>query len=274
MKGKKKRQLNMRITLLRFALVPLIVAIVGLGLGAYVLMTSSLENQTKQTLYVASNGLKNYYENLNNTQGYIMYDTKYVDSMLKEEVELTLFMNNVRYATSIKNDSGARIEGTNASDAVWNAVKAGNEYYSDGVKINNKDYYVYYLPLLDKDGNVFGMAFAGKTCDDVKATQNKLAIMIVIIAIVLLGIFIPVAIIMANMIVKPLKRVAENIDTMSTGILETDNNISANIAETNTLIGSSTSLQSNLKDIIGKTKDATEVITKCAGYQLKNHGYG
>lgn len=262
MKEKKKRQLNMRITLLRFALVPLIVAIASLGVGAYILITSGLESQTKQTLFVASNGLKNYYEKIYNEKGSIMYETTYVDSMKSQEVELTLFMNNVRYATSIKNDQGARIEGTNASDAVWNAVKAGNDYYSDGVKINNKDYYVYYLPLLDKDGNIFGMAFAGKTCDDVKATQNKLALMIAIIGIVLLGIFIPVAIIMANMIVKPLKRVADNIDTMSTGILETDNNISANIAETNTLIESSTSLQSNLKDIIGKTKDATEVITK------------
>ena len=146
---KKNKEISLKFMLIALALVPLIIAVVIVAMATSSVAIRNLKQSTKEQLIVAAKALREYYEYdiLNNNDlvdGFIRYDTNYIDSMKATGVDLTLFKGNIRFMTTIKDDSGKRIEGTPASDAVWSAVSKGNDYYSDNVKINGIDYHVYY----------------------------------------------------------------------------------------------------------------------------------
>ena len=246
---------NMKKMLILFSMIPLVVAIVALTIISSVVLGNKLEGQTKQSLLVAASDLKTYYECVLEDAGDIPYETAYVDHLAADGVELTLFKDNVRFATSIRDDSGKRIEGTNASDAVWADVSGGKDYYSDDVKINNKPYYVYYKPIYNADNSLWGMAFAGKTCDDVNSATRSIVILLVCISAAIVAVFVIACMILANKVATPISAVAEGIKSLSEGDINFSINTDSSITETKQLIDASKKLQGTLSSIIGKTKD-------------------
>ena len=79
------------------------------------------------------------------------------------DVEISLFYGNVRRASTIKDANGQRAIGTTADEHVSTVVlKNGLEYETTDVKVNNEHFYGFYIPVKDTDGNIIGMAFAGK----------------------------------------------------------------------------------------------------------------
>lgn len=255
---KKAKGFNLNNMLLLFSMVPLIVAIIVLSIISITSTTKNMEEQTKATLWTASNGLKQYYEDELHATGDVAYATAYVDSFQNEEVELTLFKDNVRFFTSIKDDKGARIEGTTASDTVYAAVKGGSDYFSDGVMINNKEYYVSYTPMYDADGNFWGMAFAGKTCADVDNAISKIVIQTVIYALIIIAVFVVLVMILAKKVANPLAGVADSVAKIASGDLGNSDEEDSSVAESKMLIESARKLQQSLSDIIGKTKSISD----------------
>lgn len=253
---KTKARFTLKKMLMLFAMVPLVAGMLLAVIVAARELTTNLEEQTKNTLATASNGLKNHYEKVLASNGEIAYDTSYVDSFKGQEVELTVFQGNMRYFTSILDDAGKRIEGTKASDGVISAcLTGGNDYYSDDVKINGKPYYVYYMPLKNPDGSTYGMAFAGKTCDNVNSAIRKIIILLCCCAVGLIVLFVIVALILAQKVSQPIAEIAGNIENISEGDLSQSITAVSSIAETTMLIDSATKLQQALSDIIGKTKN-------------------
>ena len=287
----KKKGLSVFNMLLLFALVPLVISIVVLTLLSYNKMVKNLESETKTSLQVASNGLKEYYENMlkeysqdsdPDMQYYydaadglisgaddedaimklvedaapIPYDEShaYVDSFPEYGIELTLFVQNTRFMTSIKDSNNKRIEGTAASDAVWAAVSAGKEYYSNDVTINNKGYYVVYLPIYSPDGELFGMAFAGTTREAVSAAKISILITSIMAAAILLVLSVVLVVVFANMFAKPLSVVAGNVEKIGFGDLGSKQKASSNVRETLQLIESQEKLQNELADVISKSR--------------------
>lgn len=252
----KKARFTLNKMLMLFAMIPLVVGMVLAVIIAAREITTNLENQTKNTLATAANGLKNHYEKVLASNGEIAYDTSYVDSFKAQEVELTIFQADTRYFTSILDAAGKRIEGTKASDGVISAcLKGGSDYYSDDVKINGKPYYVYYMPLKNADGSTYGMAFAGKTCDNVNAAIRKVILLLCICAVALIAVFVVLALVLAKKVSKPIEEVANNIALISEGDLSQEITAQSPISETAMLIESATKLQKALSDIIGKTKN-------------------
>lgn len=130
--------------LIMLALVPLILAVVIIAIASSRVIVSNLKQSTREELMMAAKGLREYYEydftnQYDLVDGFIKYDTSYIDSINRTGVDLTLFKGNIRFMTTIKGSDGKRIEGTPASASVWEAVRAGNDYYSDNVQINGTD---------------------------------------------------------------------------------------------------------------------------------------
>ena len=252
----KKARFTLNKMLMLFAMVPLVIGMILAVILASRELSTNLEDQTKNTLATAANGLKNHYEKVLASNGEIAYDTSYVDSFKSQEVELTVFQGDTRYFTSILDSSGKRIEGTKASDGVISAcLKGGSDYYSDDVQINGKDYYVYYMPLKAADGSTYGMAFAGKTCDNVNSAIRKVIILLCCCAAALIVVFIVLALILAKRVASPIAEVADDIERISEGDLSFEISAVSSIAETKMLIGAAARLQKALADIIGKTKN-------------------
>jgi len=264
-----KKKLNIKAMLLMFALIPLVSVVVLLFFITSGIMVKNLEDNTKEELMVASKALREYYEydlenNLNLVDGFIEYETDYIDAMKATGVDLTVFKGNIRFATTIIGADGKRIEGTPASDAVWAAVSANNDYYSDDVVINGKDYYVYYMPLKDASG-VCGMAFAGKPADQIKAAERHIYVVIALIGIASIVVFAVIAWLISLKVSRPLRAVADSIEKLSNGDTDVSIHETTNIQETGMLIDSATKLGDVLKDSIGKIRDSAETLTDTIG---------
>ena len=255
----RQSKLSMKKMLLMFALIPLSAALFTLGIISMFIMVKSLESNTKEELMVASSALREYYqydlENDNDlVDGFIEYDHEYIDRMSQVGCELTVFKGNERFITSIKDDSGNRIEGTKALNEVWRTVKNGENYYSKGVVINGQKYYVYYEPLKNADGEVVGMAFAGKHQGDVNLAKINLVIIVVLTTIVLLFGFATAAWFVSKKVSDPIKAVSKGIDALANGDLSTNIEAESNVLETIVLIKASQKLASALKKSIGDIK--------------------
>lgn len=258
----KKSNFTMRKMLMMFCLIPLIACLAIVTVTCVIYMRNSLEEQTKQLLQVSCAGVYEYYAyDLVEAEGDVdideifTYDTEYIDHLRDMDVDLTLFKGDTRFLTSIKDDSGKRIEGTKASDAVIQTViNEGKEFYSDDVVINGKDYYVYYIPLKTPDGKVIGMVFAGKTQEAVQGMLQRMINIAIMIAGLLLAIFIPLCIYFSNKISKVLKACSINIGKLSDGDLSAQDDTESIISETKELIFSSHILRDKLSEIIGNIK--------------------
>ena len=253
---KKKSGLNYYAMLILFAMIPLIVSVVALIIFSSRETKINLGEQTKETLFVAATDLRSYYEydlveEEGLVDGFVAYDTDYIDRLSKEGIELTLFKGDTRFVTSIIGSDGKRIEGTKASDAVIaTVIGKGQDFFSDDVVINGKDYYVYYRPLYDKDGNVVGMAFAGRTCENVKAAINKMNSQNLILSLISIAVFSVVALLIAKKVTTPLRKVSGDISSIADGNLLDKDPTESILRETNQLIDASNELQSKLKDTV------------------------
>ncbi len=256
-------KLSLRRVLTLFAILPLAVGMVVAVIVASMDVRNSVEEQTKNTLMTACQGLNKYYEWDLQEADELNYETDYVDAFQEEEIDLTVFWGPTRKMTSIKKADGSRIEGTDASEAVINAcLKGGQDYYSDDVKINDVPYYVYYKPMRNGDGEIVGMAFAGKKCEVVNAAVRGVVTKLVIAAVIFVILFGAVAIVLSRIISKPIEDVAKSIGKIADGDLNADVSAKARIFETKQLIESAKTLVITLSDIIGKTKSISDALQR------------
>lgn len=75
--------------------------------------------------------------------------------------EVTVFFDDVRVLTTIRNENNERIIGTRQQDKrVLQAIRSGNKFTASDVDINGEQYNVCYIPIYEDDA-VVGMVFAG-----------------------------------------------------------------------------------------------------------------
>jgi methyl-accepting chemotaxis protein len=257
------KKLSFKTALMLFSILPVIVAVSALAIISVLYMKSSLENRVGIALRVAAIDLAEYYEydliNDNDlTDGFVTYDSDYIDHLQQAEVELTLFKGDTRFCTSIKDENGNRIEGTKAADEVIETVlKGGEELYSTDIKINGTDYYVYYVPLHGADGKVVGMAFAGESCKRVNHSLNTMMLVVTFISLVIIVVVSIFSMIVAGMIAKPIKLSSNALAKIANGNLTAETRIPSKLKETSDLIMSLNVLKNKLNDIIGNIKNVS-----------------
>ena len=270
---KKKKTISIMATLLCLSLIPVIIASLLIAFVSTMSMRRSLQEDVYHELEVAANGLKNYYEwDIVNLEDHApAYEHDYVDSLLDDGIELTLFLEDVRYITSIKDESNpsGRNEGTTASPAIWAEVQKGNKFEDNHVSINGKDYFVAYVPVTDGDGKVIGMAFAGMQESVVNSEINSAAIQIAICAIIVVFACAIFAIIISRKIKEPMVIIDRNLQLLSEGELKPWKTAKSNVTEIDSIIKSRVVLSRNLQDIINQVQTASEQLLS-SGNDLKD----
>lgn len=252
-KNRKKRssKLSLLSTMLLTGLVPMIVVAVCLTLISINKTTKSMEEDTFEKLRSAAIGLEKYCEwDVNNT-GEVTYEHDYVDSLLDHDIELTLFIGDTRYITSIKNEDGSRNEGTKADPKIYETVLAGNEFKDDRVKIGDSEYYVYYVPFRDDNGNIIGMAFAGESEEKIQSAIWSTTQSLIVTAVVIALIWAVLIIVITLIIKKQIVQVIKVTDTIANGELNIDTDVSSKIKEIQILADATRKLQSNTSTVIG-----------------------
>ena len=175
---------------------------------------------------------------------------QFIDSLQDEHIEQTLFMEDERFITSIVDKDGNRAEGTKADPQIWETVRAGNDYETDGVEIKGEEYYVYYMPVCSDDGEILGMAFAGERESIVQDAISDMLRSLVLRSVCLNVLFIAVMVYLSFKIRKPLLTTAEYIDQIANGNLSGNFEVKSVIREVTTLIRASVSMRDKLNSIV------------------------
>lgn len=251
MKGTtEKRGISLLSTLMLIGFIPLLATAICLSIVSIGKVSSSIKEGTYEKVSAAATGLAQYYERDLNSTGEVAYEHDYVDSLLDESIEMTLFIGDTRYITSLKNENGERNEGTQADADIYKSVCAGNDYSAENVMIGDTKYFVYYTPIQDADGNVIGMAFAGESEEMLKSQITSAAMSSIIIAVVVAVVVSFVVALIAVRIKKPIAEIVEATDSLAHGNLNVEIHIKSRIREIGTLIDAAETLQGNMQSVI------------------------
>lgn len=259
----KKSGFNMNKMLLLFSMVPLVISVVVVTIASVLLLSSNLEEQTKRMLTAAATDLKSYSE-ADFAAGFdsVQYDSNYIDSLKSIDIDLTVFVGDTRFCTSVLKDDGKRNEGTQSGPGIWDAVSKGETYYSNDTQVAGKDYYVIYLPLKDASGKIIGMSFAGTPRADVKAAKNKVIGACSAIAAALVIISVICVIILSRKVSGPIRTTADTLETIAKGDFTGTNDSDSPISETKSLILSSRGLQKNISSMLVNISDDAKTLAE------------
>lgn len=256
MKG--KQGISIYLMQVLFALVPLIIGAVALTLMSVGQLSGNMEEEVYERLEVAAIGAANYFE-YDIQNGIIAQDDDsfaYVDSFAGNEVDITIFQGDVRFITSIKNADGSRNIGTTSAPEIWSACQSGKTVEKDNVDIGGNKFYVFYMPIYDADGNVWGMSFAGEPMETVKAAQSKAITVNVMVAVIIIVVFAIVAIMVARLVANPIKALADASGKLAEGNLNIKFSAVSHVKEIASLVHSTHDLQDALVRAVGTVKSS------------------
>lgn len=251
-KSKNKKKLNFMKTVLMIGYIPLLTANIILTLFAAHKLETNLEESTFLRLKACATSVTQYFTWDIREDILCKDDVSYefIDSLKNDDIDLTFFVEDTRYLTSIKDESGNRIEDTKADSHIWEEVKKGNDYKASNVEIAGVKYYVYYMPVKSEAGDVIGMAFAGEKVTTVANAARTLSRSMYFIDTILLIIFGAILFYVAGLIRKPIKQTAECIDTIAHGDITQPIEIHTILEETFMLVTAAKLLQEKLGEII------------------------
>ncbi|MBQ2009403.1 MAG: methyl-accepting chemotaxis protein [Selenomonadaceae bacterium] len=132
---------------------------------------------------------------------------------------VTFFEGATRVATSFKDNSGKRMTGTDASEAVQEAVLKKGETYTGMAEVAGRNYLAAYKPLKNASGEIVGMLYMGIPTESLEALQSQFVYTMVGVVVVMLLIFGVVISIAAKKGVAPIRKVEETLEMMADGDL-------------------------------------------------------
>lgn len=124
-----------------------------------------------------------YKGDVNLTSDYRLID----DIGNRTNMDVTLFYQDTRILTTIRNWDGERIIGTQAPDQVLTDVlEQGKSCFYDNVIIKGTSYFAYYTPLYNGDGQITGILFVGKPAAEVNHQVNQALSPMVVVGLLIL----------------------------------------------------------------------------------------
>ena len=276
---KKQKKLSVMAQLLMLCVIPLEIMVTFVTVYAIVTMRNMVHDATMDGLESLCRSVYAAYEALDPGEYRMEGDTLYKgDYCVSENVDIidsfvdgspadvTLFFGDTRRATSLRDkDTGERILGTKASDAVIQAViNEGKNYETDSVVINGETYYAFYMPALDASGKCVGMVFAGQPATEANARINRSSLMILGIAAFVLII----ALLVCAKIASAIARVIVQTETLLSSLADGELNLTVNerILRRSDEIGvmghAVKRLLDELQSIIGSIKKNTDTLMR------------
>ena len=255
MNGKKKLSITMVLLLIGF--VPVLLAGIITCIATAVTVSNNLEQATYEKLKVTTDSLRKYYQYDLDCGNEIEYEHDYVDMLKSDDIDMTIFIGDTRYMTSTVKDNGQRNEGTQMDSAIWAKVKQGQSVTASGVKVGNKKYYVYYMPLYDGSKNVVGAAWAGQPQDNVKANIRSVLMILIVIIVVAVVIFAALIYFIAKKVSASISDVIVDVNRLAEGDLTSNSESASPIQEISDIGSNVFGLSTKLKEIVGAAKDAS-----------------
>lgn len=171
----------------------------------------------------------------------------------RTEIDISLFEEDTRIITTVKDSTGSRAVGTKASaEVISEVLQSGRVFYSDNVEVNGTQYFGYYMPLHNTDGSIKGMAFAGKSRSDVESLLAQMIIQSISIAAVGTIIAASLCVIFAKRLVKDVNSAADFLNKVADGDTEcaAETGLTSRNDEIGSMGRSAVKLQRSLRSLI------------------------
>lgn len=269
-------KISIKVKLLMIALLPSIVLGIVMTVIAAKNIEGGMQDEALKGLRGIAYGLLEVYEDsapgdfYMNAEGNVYkgktpitggYDI--VDRMSKNTgYEFTIFYGDTRVSTSLTDDSGERLVGTKAGEAVIEAVlKNGEEYSDTNVIINGESYYAYYIPI-EQNGEVIGMAFTGLHSAEAEEFIQSKVFTLIIVCIVMLLIMVVIGLYFALTLSGAIKSAQDYIAEMTMGNLkiEMDAKAKKRTDEIGLMCRELDSFKNELTNVVGKIKNSSQVL--------------
>lgn len=192
-----------------------------------------------------------------------LIDNSVIDSLSKSDIDISIFIEDTRYLTTIRDSNGVRQIGTKASSEVVNEVyRKGNRFVKDNVEIAGVPYLACYLPLTNTDGTIVGMFFVGEKRQIITDSIYVVNSNIFTVCIVLIVIAVIISIFTSRPLIKVITGISSEITRMSDG----DLSVSFALPKINeqdelgVLVRSVQNLAKSLIDIISDIKQRSDIL--------------
>ncbi|MDE6220653.1 MAG: methyl-accepting chemotaxis protein [Lachnospiraceae bacterium] len=149
-------------------------------------------------------------------------NTQFFDNFSHEvDLQVTVFYDNIRVATSLVDGDGNRMVGTEADPAIYDiVVRQGQDYYSENVEIGGKMYYAMYCPLYQyNEDEIIGMTFVGLEKTGINALFNANFVKNAIILIVIFACGILATMVSVSVVIRAIKGVIVQLNKVADGEL-------------------------------------------------------
>lgn len=230
----RRKGIKLTLRLVLVAAVPLILMFMAAVLGIRSSCNFVTEEMVQHELTTAQYAFETAIANI--AQGTYMYtngkfykgkrnisdNTQFFDNFSHEvDLQVTVFYDNVRVATSLMDEDGNRMTGTKADSQIYDmVVNQGQDYYSNNVTIGDGTYYAMYCPLYQHNSEeIIGMTFVGLEkghINEINATnfiRNSLILMLIF------GVGIVATTISVSVLVKEIKLVTAKLNRLADGEL-------------------------------------------------------
>ena len=230
----RRKGIKLTLRLVLVAAVPLILMFMAAVLGIRSSCNFVTEEMVQHELTTAQYAFETAIANI--AQGTYMYtngkfykgkrnisdNTQFFDNFSHEvDLQVTVFYDNVRVATSLMDEDGNRMTGTEADSQIYDmVVNQGQDYYSNNVTIGDSTYYAMYCPLYQHNSEeIIGMTFVGLEkghINEINATnfiRNSLILMLIF------GVGIVATTISVSVLVKEIKLVTAKLNRLADGEL-------------------------------------------------------
>lgn len=175
--------------------------------------------------------------------------------------QATIFKDDTRIITTMRNASGARIVNSKVSPfIVQKVIKEKKPYLG---KMNDElldEHYAGYLPIKNSSGSVIGVLFVGFKVGDMNKTIEDMVFSmgVTVVIIVFFGIFFSSTIIGGQM--EQIKDIADNMKKIASGNLRTPDLRIRTRDEFGALANSVNDMKINLKNLLTKIAECSERI--------------
>lgn len=279
--GEKKRFFTIARQILALCLIPLIVTCVIVTVISARALRSGLETEVQKSLQIVATSVNETYTNLY-TGDYRMGmdgtiskgDTKLTGEYtlmdgLKAQTgfEVSLLYGNMRLLTTVQKENGGRATGTSMDKAVFEQVQTGETLFLKDHTISGREYYVYYLPLVNSDGSVIGAIETAMESSAVNETISAQVMQIVVLSLTAIAVAAVLVVLLAKGMVKTMKKIKHFLGKIVKGELtvEPDAAQLKKNDELGDIYRTSVKLQSTLRKIVNDIKESSDNLLRSAG---------
>ncbi len=260
--GKKGRKSSLKVMLTGLVLVAVLLVGVTATILGIVNLRSGMEGEAQQGLLAAC---ESYAMVLEYTENNDAVDTTNLENDMngKTGYDYTYFVGDTRERSSIPG-----VVGTKASDVVIETViKQKNSYNAKDVVINGEKYYVAYEPL-EKDNEVYGMAFVGLKKAKITSYINSKIFQLVAIAVIFVAAISAVTIMYVLKIINAINENVMAVRQMATGNLNItlSDKVKDRTDELGEMSNALFDMAEKIRSVIGNARNSSNEVDDSAGY--------